>query len=68
MVAEPGSVERGDVDEVPVPSPVQNEVSAAEQPLAVAVVQPEESSDPGKLFLKLRWALLITIFNFQLCQ
>jgi len=46
LVAEPSSVERGDVDEAPVPSPVQNEVSAAEQPLAVAVVQPEESSDP----------------------
>jgi len=46
LVAEPGSIERGDVEEGAASSPIRNEVSGVEQPLAVAVVQPEESADP----------------------
>jgi hypothetical protein len=50
LIAEPVSSERGDVDETLVPNAPQNEVGEPEQPLAIAVVQPEETSDPGNSY------------------
>lgn len=47
LIAEPVSSERGDVDETVLPIATQSGSGEPEQPLAIAVVQPEETSDPG---------------------